>query len=203
MDPVTLLTREFITEWIIDFQEKIKSLAEAEDLIPRDFACTLVAAVLGNGFAAFMQVGDGGIVFRQQNGVTNTDYIVKFWPDQGEYANQTTFLTDARATENLQFEVTPVFVDECALFSDGLQRLVLHFQDKEAHRPFFQSIFSPIYTATGDGELENLREPLTRFLNSPMVNQRTDDDKTLILVTRRDLIECSKTIDEPADYDHE
>jgi hypothetical protein len=39
--------------------------------------------------------------------------------------------------------------------------------------------------ATPEDELESLSSRLEAYLSSPPVNERTDDDKTLILASRR------------------
>ena len=70
-----------------------------------------------------------------------------------------------------------------ALLTDGLQGLALRFDTREAHGPFFEPMFARL-RAEGEGEPESLREELRAFLGSAPVNQRTDDDKTLVLATR-------------------
>jgi hypothetical protein len=174
------LSRETVTGWLERLQAEIAALATAEDLSPRDFACTLVAAVLGEEHAAFLQLGDGAMVVSEGD-----DYAWIFWPDQGEYENLTVFVTDPQSLDRLQLDVCERRIEEIALFSDGLQRLVLNYQSRTAHAPFFRSLLSTV-RAAGDGEDEaSLSARLAAYLDSSAVNDRTDDDKTLILATRR------------------
>jgi hypothetical protein len=49
-----------------------------------------------------------------------------------------------------------------------------------AHPPFFTPIFTGLATATAAQE-DQIRAALAKFLGSPAVNERTDDDKTLAL----------------------
>ena len=56
----------------------------------RDFACTLLGAVIGPGTAAFAQIGDGAIVVA---GDEPGSWAWMFEPQKGEYANETSFLT--------------------------------------------------------------------------------------------------------------
>jgi hypothetical protein len=72
-------------------------------------------------------------------------------------------------------------VDELALFTDGLQMLALHFASRSAHRPFFEPLFTTLREAANP---EALGGPLREFLDSPAVNERTEDDKTLVLAIR-------------------
>ena len=75
-------------------------------------------------------------------------------------------------------------IDEVALFSDGLQRLALHYQTRTAHAGFFKPMLATLRAAPADA-LESLSTQLAAYLSSPAVNERTDDDKTLVLATRQ------------------
>ncbi|MGA0525444.1 protein phosphatase 2C domain-containing protein, partial [Escherichia coli] len=63
-------------------------------------------------------------------------------------------------------------------------RLALAFETKLPHQPFFEPMFS-VLRRTEPSDCEGLSAQLGQFLNSPQVNERTDDDKTLVLATRR------------------
>jgi len=143
----------------------------------RDYACTLVALVAGPSFALAFQVGDGAVVIRQHDKLAPV-----FWPDGGEYANMTYFVTDADAEHHLQVARIEA-PHEASLMTDGLQRLALVFSTRQAHAPFFEPMFSVLRRQRA-GLCAPLTQQLELFLNSAAVNQRTDDDKTLILATR-------------------
>jgi hypothetical protein len=70
-----------------------------------------------------------------------------------------------------------------ALLTDGLQGLALRFSTREAHGPFFEPMFARLRRER-EGEPKGLGKELRAFLGSAPVNQRTDDDKTLVLATR-------------------
>ena len=88
-----------------------------------DLASTLLGAIVGQSGAAFFQIGDGAIVFRQGD-----SYEHVFWPSSGEYANMTYFLTNAQFAEHLEFVWLDRQVDEVAFLTDGLQRLAMDFR---------------------------------------------------------------------------
>jgi hypothetical protein len=176
------ITREFVERWIKRFQEQISIRAQIEGLRPRDFACTFLAAVVGTDSAVFMQIGDGAIVTSGSDDSDEYNWI--FWPQQGEYANITNFSTDEAAAERLEYSLVDHRIDELAIFTDGLQGLALHYQSRKAHTPFFQPMFAWLRPISV-GYSEKLSASLSSFLNSQKVNDRTDDDKTLILATRR------------------
>lgn len=179
------LSRELACGWLARFQMEIGVRAAAEGLAPRDFACTLLMALVGEERAAFFQIGDGAMVVSDGEGDPDGDgYAWIFWPDNGEYENLTYFATDPQAADHLRFDTVDRAVDEIALFSDGLQRLALHYQTRTAHPPFFRSLFAAVRAADAE-TAELLSGRLAVYLSSPPINERTDDDKTLILATRR------------------
>ena len=148
----------------------------------RDFACTLLACFVGRERSAFLQVGDGAIVISRREAPKEYDYV--FWPQQGELANETVFATGSHAEDDLMFHVHDGPVDEVALFSDGLQNLILDYENKRAHAKFFEPMFRSVRTAPS-GYSRRLSTALSEYLASPEILERTDDDKTLILATRR------------------
>jgi protein phosphatase 2C-like protein len=173
------LTREDVEQWIGRARNEIETRARDHALVPRDFACTLVAAIAGAAAAAFFQIGDGAVVI----GAGESCEVV-FWPDSGEYANMTFFTTDDDWTKHLQFDVRRMRVDELALMTDGLQRLALQFDTRTPHAPFFAPMFATLRKRSA-GFAADLESELVAFLSSSAVNDRTDDDKSLVIATRR------------------
>jgi hypothetical protein len=147
------------------------------DLTPRDFACTLLFVLADDTTSAFVQVGDGAIVIHRED-----EYVPVFWPETGEYANCTFFVTDNEAVEHIQYAVD-ARVDEVGLLTDGLQSLALRYDMRTAHAPFFRPMFQRLRREV-DTESPELFEAMREFLDSTAVNARTDDDKTLLLATR-------------------
>jgi hypothetical protein len=173
LEPVN---RERAREWFEQVHRSIGEQADLRDVPARQLACTLLCAVLGPTGAAFGQVGDGAIVVWEAN-----EYHHVFWPQSGEYANTTNFVTDPRYPEHLQFAWRDGALDEVALLSDGLQMLGLDFAARRPHGPFFAPMFQALRATT---DAAGLMGPLRTFLESPRLAERTDDDKTLILATR-------------------
>jgi hypothetical protein len=169
-------TPDLLRGWTQQIHDAIQAEADRRGLTARDLACTLLVAIVGESAAAFIQVGDGGIVIRE-----GEEYRPVFWPQAGEYQNTTFFITDTKFDANVQTEIRPGAVAEVAMFSDGLQMLALHYATKAAHQPFFSPMFAALQKAEDHQELI---VPMRQWLDSPAVNGRTDDDKTLILATR-------------------
>lgn len=184
---VAALDRGFALATLERFQHTLARIARRAGRPLRDFACTLLFAALDEEHAAFAQVGDGAIVVaRAENGGAPAEarYEWVFWPQHGEYVNQTRFATETDAAERLAFESLAVPIDELALFSDGLETLVLDTRRKLAHGRFFEPMFQAVRRAQ-PGRSEALCRSLERFLASRAVEGRTDDDKSLILASRR------------------
>ena len=99
----------------------------------------MLGAVVGHDRAAFFQIGDGAIVV--SNRAEPDDYGWVFWPQHGAFANETNFITQENALEVLEFELEERCVDKIAIFTDGIERLVLDLQEKTVPAPFFRTLF--------------------------------------------------------------
>jgi hypothetical protein len=169
-------TREQLESWVAAARARVLEEAAANETTPRQLACTFLVAIVGETWAAFAQIGDGVIVFDGPEG-----YELAFWPDNGEYANTTRFLTEDDYREHLRIEIVERQVTELAVLTDGLQMLALDFTQARVHARFFAPLLN---TVRNGPDTEVLRAALLEFMDSKRVNDRTDDDKTLILATR-------------------
>ncbi|MDB0566245.1 PP2C family serine/threonine-protein phosphatase [Ralstonia solanacearum] len=173
------LHEEFATNCVIAVRERLYAAAESEGNVARDYACTFLGLVSSANRTLLMQVGDGGIVVD-----TGVGLQLPIQPMTGEYANQTYFVTDMDALDYLAIKIVDAGVKHAAAFSDGIQRLALHLQDGEPHAPFFAPFFATL-DKISEEQVADLEVPLRAFLDSASVNERTDDDKTLVLVASR------------------
>jgi hypothetical protein len=169
------LNDEFAVECFMDIREKIFLEAEENGRRARDYACTFLGVVSSNQGTLLMQLGDGGIAVDFGVGLE-----VPIIPMSGEYANMTHFVTDEDAIDRLDCKLFTKKLFRAAVFSDGIQRLGMHMATHTAHEPFFAPLFRVLAAATEEQE-DQLQKALIAFLNSDLVNERTDDDKTLAL----------------------
>jgi hypothetical protein len=169
-----------VEAWLAGFHARVARAAGPDAADRRELACTFLGAVVADGWAGLVQIGDGAIVV---DGPEPDRYAPFVWPRRGEYANETFFATDDRAAEWLDLDVLPRRIEEIALLTDGLQDLVLDQARRAPHAPFFARVFAPFRAATDD--CAALSAQLAALLASPRVRARTDDDTTLILATRR------------------
>jgi len=177
--PARISEREFALETLAAVRREIQAASGEADVPVRNYACTLLVAIASPGLLTSWQIGDGAICFRTKS---DGDFRYVFWPVKGEYANMTTFVTDAAADSELEFDNAELSVADLALFSDGLERLILDFAVGEVHSAFLQALF-PHLRRESAGRLESIEKHMEDFLSSERINKRTDDDKTLILAT--------------------
>lgn len=178
------ITEDIVVKWVERTRFSLLDAACFNGRPIRDYACTLLGAIVGSERALFFQIGDGAIVVEQDMLTASSAHAVVFWPFEAEYANVTTFLTQSDFTDYLQIRLVEYAPSRLALFTDGIQRLCLEFASRTVHEPFFAPMFQQL-AQTEPGYSSSLSSALFRFLNSNPVNSRTDDDKSLVLAVRQ------------------
>jgi hypothetical protein len=163
--------------WCDEIRKRISVQADDRGCTTREFATTLLVAILSPDLSVFFQIGDGAIILGN-----DVLYGVVFWPQEGEYANSTNFLTGDQYHQQIEFITTTAsHYSRVALLTDGLERLALRFDTQIPHIPFFDPLFRALQKTN---DVSGLNEGLRSFLGSDSIHHRTDDDKTLILATR-------------------
>lgn len=181
---------EYVTAFVIEYFSNFKKINELtkEDILKlideiqytlnqkeasiinesiREFSCTLLVSILSENVSIFFQVGDGAWIIK-----LNNVYGVVTSPQKGTYHNETTFVTSALAKENLDFIVIKKKVDLVLGFTDGLENILI-FQNAVNEK-----LVNEIYqTCTNEMGEDNLNI----FLNHRLIDNRTDDDRTLCL----------------------
>lgn len=168
-----LLLLESFRQWISDF-------AEEQEREIREYACTLLAGVIWKDGAVFYQVGDGGIIYSTTG--EPESFCFGVLPATKEYANATDFITEKNAGNRLLYEFVREPIKDLVMFTDGIERIAINFQSGMPHEPFLLPMLAPLHGKIDDSRI--LNEKLTTFLNSPRINEKTDDDKTLFLASR-------------------
>jgi hypothetical protein len=155
-------------------QQVLFDQAKGDEIPVRSLATTLTCVAAVDGFITIGQLGDGSVIVR-----TDEDELLAVTrPQRGEYANETFFLVQEDALENLQVQVLHYPVQGLAVLSDGLMRLALQMPANIPHRPFFKPLFSFAISAE---DMDAAAGQLASFLSSERVSERTDDDKSLVL----------------------
>lgn len=156
-------------------RRRIFAAADKAGRPARDYACTFLALLTTANFTMAMQIGDGGIVLDTGEGLH-----VPIVPMSGEYANMTNFVTDENALDVIITKVYRQAASRVAVFSDGIQRLAMNMATNTPHEPFFLPFFQTLAITSSEKD-DQLHDALVTFLGSAEVNDRTDDDKTLVI----------------------
>ena len=153
---------------------RLAELAASRQLTLHDFSCTLVGCVALPGGGSLFHIGDGFAI--QQ--VAAGDSVLSR-PENGEFADETFFVTDENWNEHLRF--TPLLAPErgcvIGLMSDG----TVPFAVNRARSGFFRPFIDPIAAFLRQTTAPNGNEALQNLLESPRACEISPDDKTLLL----------------------
>jgi hypothetical protein len=164
----------------LEVHERLVAEAHSQGIAVQGFHCTLLLAIVGCCRSAFLQIGDGAIVVGD-----TSEFVAVFWPQAGEFAGMTNFITMADYAERIECRVLDDVFESAAVFTDGLERLVLDMKNQSVHQLFFRQMFGHMRSVPSDC---GLQQALESFLDADSVNTRTDDDKTLVLAVRRSVL---------------
>ncbi|MEP7198075.1 MAG: PP2C family serine/threonine-protein phosphatase [Saprospiraceae bacterium] len=174
------INKNTIYSLLEDIYYSLEAKSNKKSVKLSDFSCTVIGCLLFTDLSILFHIGDGAIVINDGTGA----YICNSWPKNGEYVNTTHFLTDDSNLSNLRIAELDYPINEISLFTDGLQSLALNFISKTVHKPFFDSFFPSLRKVTKYADLLILNRKLKEYLSSSIINEKTDDDKTLLLATR-------------------
>lgn len=155
-------------------REQLAAMAAQQGLSLRDFACTLVGCRVGRAGGYFFHIGDGFGVCTRQDGRS-----VLSLPENGEYSDETYFVTDDDWQDHLR--VTPVdgVGQGCmiGLMTDGASPFAIDRGRTGFFGPFIDPVVRFLRNAADpDGE-----RALQGVLEDEKTFSITADDKTLLL----------------------
>jgi hypothetical protein len=176
-DNSDLPKNELLSDWIDEIRDRVAAISEKKQSTPRQFASTLALVVSTPDETLAMHVGDSAVVGR-----CGEEWEVLCWPENGEYASTTFFVTDD-PEPRLNITRYARKHDAFALFSDGVGDLALSHSEQTASPQFFTPMVRPVDNAQSAGRLPELSAKLRTYLAGPAICERTDDDKTLILIS--------------------
>lgn len=143
----------------------------------RDYACTLLVAVVLADQWVVMHIGDGAVVGVFQDDNTRTLSI----PDNGEFINVTMPLTSTDYLTNLRFTHNTEALQGVGLVSDGVQPMCINYKTGEAYDGFFRPLIQWIRT---NKDMAQADKAMAQMLDTPRFRQKSDDDMTLFLAVR-------------------
>ncbi|MBK8046580.1 MAG: protein phosphatase 2C domain-containing protein [Anaerolineales bacterium] len=152
-----------VQKWLHHAHTALVNEAARLGASPRQLACTVLGVIAGAEGVTCFQIGDGAIVLCLPAPAVTDDgagalpgetamaakadqavgpYQVAIWPDNGEYANTTFFVTDDDYADHLHVAIFDAGPTAVALLSDGMQRLALNMAAHSVHEPFFTPFFT-------------------------------------------------------------
>jgi hypothetical protein len=170
--------KELVKNTFRETRKKLVEFSETEGCALNDYAATFIFVLLAEEWTIGGLIGDCAAVI-----LTSDMELCNICPPQkGEYANMTNFLTKEDALDFLCIYVKKTQARAVAAFSDGLLEIAVNIAENKPHPPFFNPLFS--FIAEIQDEQEGA-DQLAAFLASERINSRTDDDKTLVLASRK------------------
>ena len=118
-----------------------------------EYHCTLVLIAWVGDLICGIQVGDGAAIVGTKEG-----YKMLTVPRQGEFANETYFITEPHYLQAV-FENEATDVNSVALFTDGLQRLSIDFKRKRANQDFMEQAMKSLSGNSKDAQSAEPRPP--------------------------------------------
>ena len=172
-----LPTSSDIEDWIDAIRDELCVHAERRKEKSREFATTIAGVIFNETDVTWFSVGDSAVVARRDG-----DWEVLCWPENGEYASTTYFLTD-NPSPRLHVTNDSNQYSAFCLFTDGIADIAISYNENCAHKPFFDAMIASVDKSDGDARLPDLSKALKNWLCSEKVCERVDDDKTLILLS--------------------
>ena len=166
--------RDYLLAIIQAARSKLDEIALARQLEPKAFACTLVGCIVSRNGGCFFHIGDGFAIHHRETGVS-----VLSNPENGEYADETYFVTDNNWNDHLRVTPISAISPGCliGLMTDGASPFAVDRLRTGFYRPFIDPVLEFLRnTSEHNGNLA-----LRNLLESERTSEITPDDKTLLL----------------------
>jgi hypothetical protein len=172
-DPATVCDQNVIEKAIEGARGHIEQCALELSVAARELACTLVGAVLFEQGGCLFHIGDGMAVVD----LTEASPVLSL-PENGEYANETYFVTGEDWRAHLRITPFTGKIHSLALMSDGAMPFVINREKTGFFRPFIDPVKSYLTTVSEAAGSEALESTLADEKTWSI----TSDDKTLLLI---------------------
>lgn len=171
-----------ILHHVLDFRESLRQKCGSEDI--RKFNCTLLVALLGPDRGISVHIGDGALFggAASQKNPETVDFSGDFSisnPENGEYANETFFITEMNWVKHLRV-VSLGKVDWLVVGTDGGMALALDSKNVPK-TGFVPPVFEQLLGAKSDFARD---QRLVEILSDRQADRVTSDDKTLVFAFR-------------------
>lgn len=187
-----------IIQDIVAVRDRIRDLAGSDNI--SDYHCTLSAALVGPTGGLTIHLGDGAIFGGAADGkqgdvIDLANHYFVSAPQNGEYANETFFLTERDWVKNLRIHPIAA-VDWVMLGTDGGMALAMVGESK----PKSGFVTPVIRSLSQDPDFASRCIALARILDDRQADRLTNDDKTLIAAIRSQFHDVKGEFDSAANH---
>jgi len=180
---------DYIVQCVLDLRKYLFKEFDTYDL--RDYHCTLVAGILFQGNCLVAHIGDGAIIAGTcditRDAICINERLVVSEPENGEYKNETFFLTEPHWLSHLRIKFIPN-VDWLIAGTDGGIDL-LSERDKINDNYVFE-LMSALWCLSK----KRKEETLQLHLGSAEADEITNDDKSLVIINSRKLSKSKNVV---------
>jgi hypothetical protein len=162
------------TDTLAQVRTQLEQFATANGHTLKDYSCTVVGLCLWQDQGWFFHIGDGFALVQQ-----NPESVIISQPENGEFSDETYFLTSPQWYEHCRITVIPAQNPGAVigLMSDGSAPFVIN-RNKTG---FFPEFILPVINYLNSVNSEQGNEALSNLLNDEKTWAITTDDKTLFL----------------------
>jgi len=165
-----------VCDAIAQVREGLQKEASNEGVEISAFSCTLVGAVATAHGGRFFHIGDGLAVAEHADAAS-----VVSLPENGEYANETYFVSGEQWHEHLRFTAFSESATRIALMSDG----AMPFAMAKGNGGLFKPFMDPVEGYLASVSEEEGSAALAGTLGDPRTYTITSDDKALLIALWR------------------
>lgn len=166
-------SREFLESAILVVRTRLQYLADESGFEFRDLSCTLVGCIASPSGGCFFHIGDGLAVAEMEGSPP-----ILSLPENGEYANETYFVTASEWQPRLRITRLPAAQSGCVtLMSDGAAPFVVN----KTRTGLFDPFMSPVSKYLLGANQEDGNVALRDTLADERTYEITGDDKTLLI----------------------
>ena len=166
------MSEDAVTSVLIQSRQNLVEIAAQRQYALSDLACTMLGAIVTPERGLIFHIGDGIGLFE-----TEISEPLVSLPENGEYANETYFVTTDAWKEHLRFLDVPAHVTCFALMSDGAMPFAMNHTHKTLSAPFIEPVKRYLASVSEDEG--------SAALKATLADERTwsitGDDKTLLL----------------------
>ena len=181
---------DFVIQQVLNVRESLRLEAQQDQL--NDYHTTLVACLIGETGGFVVHIGDGAIIGGSIKNDQESIYVensrVISEPQNGEYSNETYFITESNWIKNLR--ITPISsLDWMILGTDGGSAFYL-LPNNNLIKEFIASFLNEILEVSPFNWSERIKE----ILINEQANKITNDDKTIVVLVKKDLAEINNKL---------